>query len=198
LTTPTARPSSASKAEPQKISTLASASNFSAPASPSNRLNTIASQFYRAFGDTAAAFKTAAVTVDGFTQGLFEKLNDSQSPLASNSSLPPKAPPLSQQAAQSYQTNDQNIPNDILEIRRESTDRFSSPRDRQVFENALTEAERGALEDYELQLAMALSLSTMDQMLNSSNVKTENTSSHKGSKVDDEDEIPLVRKKKNK
>jgi hypothetical protein len=91
--------------------------------------------------------------------------------------------------------------------------KFSSPLDRETFEAALSDAERGVLEDYDLQLALALSLSIDQQQqqqeaqlpdveagLIAGGVKSpvgrmQSDLSQKQDEDDEDDEIPLSRKR---
>ncbi|KAJ3414502.1 hypothetical protein HDV05_006504 [Chytridiales sp. JEL 0842] len=83
-----------------------------------------------------------------------------------------------------------------------SAHRFDSPADLKTFEAALSDAERGILEDYELQLALALSISMEQQedgekaLLGGSPLKTEVACVVEGDDDDEDDEVPLSVKKK--
>ncbi|KAJ3215173.1 hypothetical protein HDU67_000741 [Dinochytrium kinnereticum] len=184
------------------------------PPSTSGKVNDLANTLYsstlKMFDTTANVIKnaaeTAAVTVDGFAQGLIERFKeDGTSVKGSTGSLdagypggrksldgidsetsPPSVPSkdrnwvarLSSNAANNVPaghaapliptspngtvpanpeyTNGPQPPHDLYE-------RFSSAKDRETFEAALSDAERGVLEDYDLQLALALSISIEDR-----------------------------------
>ncbi|KAJ3117460.1 hypothetical protein HDU96_006697 [Phlyctochytrium bullatum] len=195
----------------KQASTASGTANPQAQAVASYKVNEVATNIYsstlKMFDTTASAIKsaaeTAAITVDGFAQGLMERFkDDKQIPPPSGgprrsadgdrtSSSPPPLPPRERNwmAKLSPSNRDQppaessrgqansgpqfgNLstsdlanttapvalpPNDILP--RKTDDRFTNAKDMETFETALSEAERGMLEDYDLQLALALSMS---------------------------------------
>ncbi|KAJ3141972.1 hypothetical protein HK101_003349 [Irineochytrium annulatum] len=222
--------SNATKTSSANAPPATSSSNIASPVPTHNNLSNLYSSTLKMFDNTAVALKsaaeTAAVTVDGFAQGLMERFReDGNSPPTNNSAAgstvslnleagtkPPTprpaddaspalgsgaptgtpnparaasplgwiarlsgaraspAQPPSQTTGTLISTADEDASQrrpsitgatDDLKVaaRRASSDRFSSQRDREQFETALSDAERGVLEDYDLQLALALSLS---------------------------------------
>ncbi|KAI8849216.1 hypothetical protein BC829DRAFT_432739 [Chytridium lagenaria] len=207
---------------PPRASSNVTQSNGALATSPptSSKVNEIATTFYsstlKMFDSTATAIKTvaetAAVTVDGFAQGLIERFKEDGKPVGSNSSLNTSstssladtdsaAPPAPLSTTDKSWTSKLITPaiNPQINARPGSSataltaplvpaisptpnsaypgsvtppedlyaqntyERFANAKDRETFEAALSDAERGVLEDYELQLALALSMSIEDR-----------------------------------
>ncbi|KAJ3099303.1 hypothetical protein HDU97_003277 [Phlyctochytrium planicorne] len=199
---------------PPRSPAVGSTASLSTSPPTSSKVNELATNIYsstiKMFDTTATAIKsaaeTAAVTVDGFAQGLIERFkednpNGTKSANASTGSLiqideggpsESNGPPpnnrnwmtrlSSREALNATMKPLPPNPGTIVlppnpttnlpgqqEVRvdgelssSEIYERFASAKDRETFEAALSDAERGVLEDYELQLALALSMSIED------------------------------------